>query len=59
MRSQLHKIQTDQRCFTEDTNALAAEVKQQKEDWAAAMELREQAARDQELVRYAAGPETI
>ncbi|KAH8050860.1 hypothetical protein JL722_11203 [Aureococcus anophagefferens] len=47
-RHQLHLIQTQQRCFTEDAQALKDEVAAQQAEWSEAMERREQAAMEQE-----------
>ena len=56
-RGQLHLIQTQQRQFTEDAQALQDEVTAQQADWVAAMELREQAAMENEVMLSARGIE--
>ena len=56
-RHQLHLIQTQQRCFTEDAQALKDEVAAQQAEWSEAMERREQAAMEQEVMLSARGLE--
>ncbi|KAH8092301.1 hypothetical protein JL720_5269 [Aureococcus anophagefferens] len=56
-RHQLHLIQTQQRCFTEDAQAFKDEVAAQQAEWSEAMERREQAAMEQEVMLSARGLE--